>query len=165
LTGNRLFSTKVQRLVRRSSDERRTSLCLQTQVPRQAIANTVFFRALTFPLRDTILGTQRPDNRAPDKRNWWDWKDILARFFVNIGYADTLGSGVRNLIKYTKLYSGGEPELIEGDIFKTVIPLVAASEKQAKNKQITQVKKNARSSPILKSMVRLPLPTLPIFSN
>ncbi|MDR1321210.1 MAG: hypothetical protein LBK56_07270 [Gracilibacteraceae bacterium] len=43
--------------------------------------------------------------------------------FVNIGYADTLGSGVRNLMKYTKLYSGGEPELIEGDIFKTIIPL------------------------------------------
>ena len=48
---------------------------------------------------------------------------ILARFFVNIGYADTLGSGVRNLLKYTNLYSGGEPELIEGDVFKTTIPL------------------------------------------
>jgi ATP-dependent DNA helicase RecG len=48
---------------------------------------------------------------------------ILARFFMNIGYADTLGSGVRNLLTYTDLYSGGEPELIEGDVFKTMIPL------------------------------------------
>ena len=48
---------------------------------------------------------------------------ILARFFVQIGYADTLGSGVRNLYKYTNIYSGAEPELIEGDIFKTIIPL------------------------------------------
>ena len=34
-----------------------------------------------------------------------------------------MGSGVRNLYKYTKIYSGGEPELIEGDIFKTIIPM------------------------------------------
>jgi len=42
---------------------------------------------------------------------------------VNIGRADQLGSGVRNLYRYTKIYSGSEPELIEGDIFKTIIPL------------------------------------------
>jgi predicted HTH transcriptional regulator len=45
---------------------------------------------------------------------------LLAHFFVNIGRADQLGSGVRNLYRYTKIYSGGEPELIEGDIFKTI---------------------------------------------
>jgi predicted HTH transcriptional regulator len=50
----------------------------------------------------------------------------LARFFVNIGFADTLGSGVRNLHRYTKIYSGKEPELIEGDIFQTIIPLSKA---------------------------------------
>ena len=27
------------------------------------------------------------------------------------------------VFKYTKIYSGGEPELIEGDIFKTIIPM------------------------------------------
>jgi ATP-dependent DNA helicase RecG len=59
-----------------------------------------------------------PDNYEPYPKN-----PILARFFVNISYADTLGSGVRNLYEYTKIYSGGEPELIEGDIFKTIVPL------------------------------------------
>ncbi|MDR1572178.1 MAG: winged helix-turn-helix transcriptional regulator, partial [Clostridiales Family XIII bacterium] len=59
-----------------------------------------------------------PDNYEPYPKN-----PILARFFVQIGFADTLGSGVRNLYKYSKIYSGGEPELIEGDIFKTVVPL------------------------------------------
>jgi ATP-dependent DNA helicase RecG len=48
---------------------------------------------------------------------------LLAKFFVNIGRADKLGSGVRNLYKYTKIYSGGEPELLEDDVFKTIIPL------------------------------------------
>jgi ATP-dependent DNA helicase RecG len=28
-------------------------------------------------------------------------------------------------VKYTKLYSGGEPELFEGEIFRTIIPLGA----------------------------------------
>ncbi len=30
---------------------------------------------------------------------------------------------MRNLVKYTKLYSGGEPELTVGEIFRSVIPL------------------------------------------
>lgn len=29
----------------------------------------------------------------------------------------------RTRYKYTKLYSGGEPQFIEGDLFRTVIPL------------------------------------------
>lgn len=30
---------------------------------------------------------------------------------------------MRNTYKFTKLYSGGIPQFIEGDIFKTIIPL------------------------------------------
>jgi ATP-dependent DNA helicase RecG len=30
---------------------------------------------------------------------------------------------VKNLYKYTKIYSGGEPELVEGDVFRTTVPL------------------------------------------
>ena len=30
---------------------------------------------------------------------------------------------MRNLYKYSKFYSGKEPEFIEGDIFKTIVPL------------------------------------------
>lgn len=43
--------------------------------------------------------------------------------FTNIGNADELGSGTRNLFKYTKLYSGKNPEMLEDDIFKTIVPL------------------------------------------
>jgi ATP-dependent DNA helicase RecG len=63
-------------------------------------------------------GRISPDTFTPEPKN-----PLLARFFVNIGLADKLGSGVRNLYKYTKIYSGGEPELIEGDVFKTILPL------------------------------------------
>lgn len=34
-----------------------------------------------------------------------------------------LGSGVRNLYRYTKIYSGYEPELVEGDVFRTIVPI------------------------------------------
>ncbi|GHV24566.1 ATP-dependent DNA helicase RecG [Clostridia bacterium] len=64
-------------------------------------------------------GRINPDNFTPYPKN-----PILARFFEKIGFSDQLGSGVRNLYKYTKIYSGGgEPELIEGDVFKTIVPL------------------------------------------
>ena len=48
----------------------------------------------------------------------------IAKFFKEIGLADELGSGVRNMVKYTKIYSGGVPILKEDDIFRTIIPLV-----------------------------------------
>ncbi len=47
----------------------------------------------------------------------------IARIFKEIGLADELGSGVRNLLKYVKIYSGEEPVFIEDDIFKIIIPL------------------------------------------
>lgn len=51
----------------------------------------------------------------------------ITKVFREIGFADELGSGMRNSYKYTKLYSGGEPEFIEGDVFKIIIPLTTGS--------------------------------------
>jgi len=34
---------------------------------------------------------------------------------------------MRNSYKYTKLYSGAEPEFIEGDVFEIIIPLTTGS--------------------------------------
>ena len=47
----------------------------------------------------------------------------ISKVFREISLADELGSGMRNTYKYTKLYSGGEPEFIEGDVFRTIVPL------------------------------------------
>ena len=43
---------------------------------------------------------------------------VIANFFRNIGRADELGSGMRNLMKYGKIYGGQDPEMSENDIFK-----------------------------------------------
>lgn len=48
---------------------------------------------------------------------------MIAKFFREIGLADELGSGVKNVTQYLKVYSGGVPEFIEADIFKQVLPI------------------------------------------
>lgn len=47
----------------------------------------------------------------------------ISKVFREIGYADELGSGMRNTNKYTKLYSGGTPIFIEDNIFRINIPI------------------------------------------
>jgi len=60
-----------------------------------------------------------PANFSPFPKN-----PVVARFFKEIGRADELGSGVRNLFKYCRHYSRGKmPELIEEDTFKCIVPL------------------------------------------
>lgn len=58
------------------------------------------------------------DNLEPNPKN-----PIIAAFFRNIGYADQLGSGVRKLFKYSKYYSGKDPQFVEDDIFRIIVPL------------------------------------------
>lgn len=48
---------------------------------------------------------------------------VIAKVFKEIGRADELGSGVRKLFKYGKVYSGADPQLLEEDIFKIIVPL------------------------------------------
>ena len=58
------------------------------------------------------------DNLEPNPKN-----PIIAAFFRNIGYADQLSSGVRNLFMYSKYYFGQEPQFIERDVFRIIVPL------------------------------------------
>ena len=63
-------------------------------------------------------GIITPDNMEPNPKN-----PIIASFFRNIGWSDRLGSGVRNIFKYSKYYSGEKPEFVEGDVFRIIVPL------------------------------------------
>ena len=47
----------------------------------------------------------------------------ISKVFREIGYADELGSGMRNTNKYTKLYSGGTPKFVEENIFEIIVPI------------------------------------------
>lgn len=47
----------------------------------------------------------------------------ISKIFREIGLTDELGSGMRNTYKYTKIYSGAEPQFVEGNIFRITVPL------------------------------------------
>ena len=48
----------------------------------------------------------------------------IAKFFREIGLADQLGSGVRNIFRYGPQYTPGTiPQIIEGDVFNMTVPL------------------------------------------
>ncbi|MCX6250544.1 MAG: hypothetical protein NTX61_07315 [Bacteroidetes bacterium] len=50
----------------------------------------------------------------------------IRKFFTALGWADEIGSGVRNTRKYLSYYiPGAEPLFIEDDLFHTEIPLVS----------------------------------------
>jgi len=55
----------------------------------------------------------------------------IAKVFKEIGRADELGSGVRKLFKYGRIYAGADPQLLEEDIFKIIIPLSPQDTMQA----------------------------------
>lgn len=92
--------------------------------------------------RATKEGYITPDNTEPDPKN-----PIIASFFRNIGYADQLGSGVRNLFKYSKFYSGKDPEFKEGDIFRITVPLDDEFSYDFSNVNADKVPKSAEEVP------------------
>ena len=59
---------------------------------------------------------------------------------------DELESGVRNIFKYNKIYTSADPEFIEGDVFKTIIPLTMQASNQDTNQATTQV--DVKNNPV-----------------
>lgn len=68
--------------------------------------------------RASFQGALSPQNSFPTPKN-----PTIAKFFNQIGLAEELGSGVPTLFRYSQAYTGANPTLTEGDVFKTVIPL------------------------------------------
>ena len=65
-----------------------------------------------------IIGYIDLNNYSPYPKN-----PKIANFFKEIGLADELGSGIKKIVKYTKIYSGGIPEFKDDEIFRVNIPL------------------------------------------
>lgn len=108
---------------------------LRDKIFREAISNLLIHREFSNPFpaklvveKDRVFiengnkphgnGMIDPEDFSPYPKN-----PKIAKFFKEIGWVDELGSGVRNIYKYNKIYSGADPEFIEGDVFKTIIPL------------------------------------------
>jgi len=64
-------------------------------------------------------GPLSPANFSPFPKN-----PSIAKFFMQLGWFDELGSGILTVNKYIKAYSGKDnPQFIEGATFKTIIPI------------------------------------------
>ena len=130
----------LMQFVQKHTDDRfflldNISTSVRDKIAREVISNILVHReyASAFPAkliitkdklyaenwnRATTFGRLTPQNFTPYPKN-----PLIAKFFTQIGRADTLGSGVRNLYKFAKIYSDSEPVLEEGDVFKTTISL------------------------------------------
>jgi len=62
-----------------------------------------------------------PTNFSPFPKN-----PVIARFFKQIAWSEELGSGVRKLSKYGKIYFGAEPQCFEKDVFKMIVAIPQA---------------------------------------
>lgn len=58
---------------------------------------------------------------------------------LKIGRAEELGTGIRKIFKYSSLYSGDVPKVVEGDVFEVVVPLLTTTKTTSKTTSKTQV--------------------------
>jgi len=117
-----------------------TRVSLRNKIFRETIANILIHReyssayvAKMIIKKDKVIfenankahgfGEIDPENFMPYPKN-----PAIAKVFREIGYAEELGSGVKNLYKYSKLYSGSDPKLVEDDVFTTTISLKKLTE-------------------------------------
>lgn len=65
-----------------------------------------------------FYGELQPSNFIPYSKN-----PTIAKIFREIGFADELGSGIKNLYKYSKAYGGSDPLVVEGEVFRLEVKI------------------------------------------
>jgi ATP-dependent DNA helicase RecG len=104
----------------------------------EIVANIIIHREYTNPLsteliiyRDKVEATNpnRPHLGGPlqlESFSPFPKNPLLRKFFAEMGWADEVGSGVKNVNKYLKYYISGtaEPLFLDDDVFRTTVPLI-----------------------------------------
>lgn len=131
-------------------------ISLRDKIFREVVSNLLIHREFANPFpaklvieKDRVYtensnkshgnGIIDPENFSPFPKN-----PTIAKFFKEIGWVDELGSGVRNITKYNKIYSGAIPTFVEGDVFKTIIPLNTQVTMQVTTQVTTQADKEVK---------------------
>jgi ATP-dependent DNA helicase RecG len=132
---DRLLAFAEKHLPDKLFTEGDSRVSLRAEIAREMLVNTLVHREFTSPFyakfviekdRMFVENANRapsgesftPDNLAPESKN-----PCIASFFRNIGLMDEPGSGVKRLFHYGTLYSGQNPVLIDGDVFRFILPL------------------------------------------
>jgi ATP-dependent DNA helicase RecG len=145
---------------------------LRTKIFREAVANILIHREYVnaFPAKMIIekekvifenanrphgYGLIDPESFSPYPKN-----PKIARVFKEIGLADELGSGVRNLFKYCKIYGNKAPEILEKDIFRIIISVPLAHEVKPKTtEQVTEQATEQATEQVLLEFCKTPRTT------
>lgn len=107
-------------------------------IVRELVVNCLIHREFTSPFPAKIIidndgirtenasrasfeGPLNPDAFSPLPKN-----PLIASFFAHIGLAEELGSGTRELFRNSRLYTGRDPKLEEGLIFRAFVPATPA---------------------------------------
>lgn len=117
-----------------SLDDGGNRISVRDIIIRELVANTLIHREYTSPhiARITIdadgihthnasralyVGPVTPENLDPTPKN-----PVVANFFTQMGRSEELGSGVRNLYRCSRLYTGRFPRMSDGDSFEAFVP-------------------------------------------
>ena len=110
-------------------------ISLRDKIFREAVANSLIHREYSSAYvakmiieKDRVVfenaniphtyGALNPSNFTPYSKN-----PSIAKVFREIGFADELGSGVKNLYKYSKAYGGSDPVIVEGEVFRIEVQI------------------------------------------
>ncbi|NML67063.1 AAA family ATPase [Hymenobacter sp. RP-2-7] len=114
-----------------------TRVSLRDKIFREVVANILVHREYTNARPTTLViysdrveaenanvphhspGPMQLDNFSPYPKN-----PSIAKFFLQLGRVDELGSGILNITKYLPRYvRGAAPRFVDGNVFQTVLPL------------------------------------------
>jgi ATP-dependent DNA helicase RecG len=117
-------------------NENMQRVSLREKIFREVIANVLVHREYTNPMaakfiiyadRVELDNANKPNNYGPidpKKFSAFPKNPSIAKFFAQLGHVDELGSGVRNVTNFLKVYSpGAKADFIEEDVFRTLIPV------------------------------------------
>lgn len=87
-------------------------------------ANAFFKLRPTFQMSRNANKPHLYGSLAPANCESFPKNPHLAKFFVQLGRAEELGTGIRKIFKYSVLYSGIRPIVDENDVFVVHVPLL-----------------------------------------
>lgn len=104
-------------------------------IVRELVSNTLIHREFVSPRIATITIDRDGTRTRNASRALWSGpvnltnldptpkNPVIARVFTQMGRSEELGSGTRNLYKFSRLYSVEDPVLVEGDCFEAFVPV------------------------------------------
>ena len=110
---------------------------VRSKIAREICANMLIHREFSNPFPARLIITKdaiyTENANKPRSIGYIDLNNYvpypknpkIGNVFKEAGLADELGSGIRNIVKYTKIYSNNIPTFEDGDIFKVTIPLTS----------------------------------------